>query len=153
MKIYAGNLSYEINDKELRAAFAEFGEVESARVLRDKRNGRSKGTGFVEMPSDVEAQAAIDALNEKELKGRALRVNAARPTENSASNSRSNFKSGNSRGGYGGGGSSRGGYGSSSRGGSSRGGSSRGGSSRGGSTRGGSRSGQGGSGQSRGRSN
>ena len=131
MKIYAGNLSYEINDKELRAAFAEFGEVESARVLRDKRNGRSKGTGFVEMLSDVEAQAAIDALNEKELKGRALRVNAARPSEISSS-SRSNFKSGNSRGGYGGGGSSRGGYGSSSRGGSSRGGSSRGGSSRGG---------------------
>ena len=117
MKIYAGNLSYEINDKELRAAFAEFGEVESARVLRDKRNGRSKGTGFVEMPSEVEAQAAIEALNEKELKGRALRVNAARPSEISSS-SRSNFKSGNSRGGYGSGGSSRGGYGGSSRGGS-----------------------------------
>ena len=132
MKIYAGNLSYEINDKELRAAFAEFGEVESARVLRDKRNGRSKGTGFVEMPSEVEAQAAIEALNEKELQGRALRVNEARPREDSGGSSRGNFKSGNSRGGYGGGGSSRGGYGSSSRGGSSRGGSSRGGSSRGG---------------------
>ena len=149
MKTYAGNLSYEINDKELRATFAEFGEVESARVLRDKRNGRSKGTGFVEMPSDVEAQAAIDALNEKELKGRALRVNAARPSEDSGGSSRGNFKSSSSRGGYGGGGSSRGGYGGSSRGGSSRGGSSRGGSSRGGSSRGGGGGNRGGQGRGR----
>ena len=145
MKIYAGNLSYEITDKDLRAAFAVFGDVESASVLRDKDNGRSKGFGFIEMPSKEEAQAAIEALNEKELQGRALRVNEARPREDSGSNSRGNFKGGNSRGNFKGG-NSRGGYGS---GGSSRGG-------YGGSSRGGSRSGQGGGGnrggQGRGRS-
>ena len=118
MKIYAGNLSYEITDKDLRAAFAVFGDVESASVLRDKDNGRSKGFGFIEMPSKEEAQAAIEALNEKELQGRALRVNEARPREDSGGSSRGNFKGGNSRGGYGSGGSSRGGYGGSSRGGS-----------------------------------
>jgi RNA recognition motif-containing protein len=115
MKIYAGNLSYEVSDEDLRSAFAQFGEVESATVLKDKFSGRSKGFGFVEMPSKEEAQAAIDGLNEKELKGRSMKVNEARPREDR----------GGSRGGFGGRGGSRGGFGG--RGGGGYGGNSRGG--------------------------
>ena len=79
MRIYVGNLSYQVTDEELRQAFEAFGEVSSANVIMDKFSGQSKGFGFVEMPSKSEAEAAISSLNGKELKGRALNVNEARP--------------------------------------------------------------------------
>ena len=79
MDIYVGNLAYTTNDESLRVAFAEFGEVASARVVADRMTGRSKGFGFVEMPDRAQAQAAIDALNGKELDGRTLRVNESQP--------------------------------------------------------------------------
>ena len=83
MKIYVGNLSYEITEEDLRQTFELSGQVESVSIINDKRTGRSKGFGFVEMPSNVEGQAAIEGLNGKELKGRTLNVNKARPrTEN-----------------------------------------------------------------------
>lgn len=79
MNIYVGNLSYEVTEDDLRLAFEQFGHVESANIIKDKYSGRSKGFGFVEMPSKAEAQSAIDGLNGKELQGRALKVNKARP--------------------------------------------------------------------------
>jgi len=79
MRIYVGNLSYEITSDELRTAFAEFGKVDSADVVMERTTGRSRGYGFVEMPSTPEAEAAIAGLNGKTLKGRALTVNQARP--------------------------------------------------------------------------
>jgi RNA recognition motif-containing protein len=81
MNIYVGNLSYSMSDTELREAFAGFGEVSSAKVLMDRETGRSRGFGFVEMPNQSEAEAAIVQLNGKEIEGRALRVNEARPKE------------------------------------------------------------------------
>lgn len=81
MNIYVGNLSYSLDDEELRTAFAAFGEVSSATIIMDKMTGRSKGFGFVEMPVQEEAEAAIKALDGSELKGRNLRVNEARPRE------------------------------------------------------------------------
>ena len=81
MNIYVGNLSYGTNDQLLEELFAEFGAVSSARVIADRDSGRSKGFGFVEMSSQEEAQAAIDALNDKEVDGRKLKVNEARPKE------------------------------------------------------------------------
>jgi cold-inducible RNA-binding protein len=83
MNIYVGNLSYEVDEMDLKEAFEAFGQVESVKVISDNYTGRSKGFGFVEMPDNSEAQSAIDSLNGKELKGRALKVNTARPrTEN-----------------------------------------------------------------------
>jgi len=79
MKIYAGNLSYQVTEDDLRQAFESFGQVESAAIIKDKYSGQSKGFGFIEMPSKTEAQSAIDGLNGKELKGRTLNVNEARP--------------------------------------------------------------------------
>ena len=79
MKIYAGNLSYEVTEEDLRKAFEQFGQVESTTIIKDKYSGQSKGFGFVEFPSKAEGQAAIDGLNGKELKGRTLNVNEARP--------------------------------------------------------------------------
>ena len=79
MKIYVGNLSYEVTEENLRLAFEPFGQVESAIIIKDKHSGQSKGFGFVEMASKAEGQSAIDSLNGKELKGRALNVNEARP--------------------------------------------------------------------------
>jgi len=81
MNIYVGNLSYRMNDGELREVFSEFGEVSSARIINDRETGRSKGFGFVEMPDDNAANAAIEALNGKEVSGRNIRVNEARPRE------------------------------------------------------------------------
>ncbi|MCU7809065.1 MAG: RNA-binding protein, partial [Candidatus Thiodiazotropha sp. (ex Semelilucina semeliformis)] len=77
MNIYVGNLPWSINDNELRDLFAAFGEVSSANVIMDKFSGRSKGFGFVEMANNDEADAAIKALNEKEVDSRNLRVNEA----------------------------------------------------------------------------
>ena len=79
MKIYAGNLSYDVTEEELRQEFLAFGEVASVNIITDKYGGRPKGFGFVEMPSVSEGQAAITALNGKTLKDRTLNVNAARP--------------------------------------------------------------------------
>jgi RNA recognition motif-containing protein len=79
MNIYVGNLSYEVSEEDLRQAFAAFGQVSSATIIKDKYSGQSKGFGFVEMPSAEEARSAISQMNGKDLKGRALNVNEARP--------------------------------------------------------------------------
>ncbi len=79
MNIYVGNLSYEVTVEDLQKAFEVFGHVESAKVIKDMYTGRSKGFGFVEMPTETEAQAAIDDLNGTELKGRNLKIGKARP--------------------------------------------------------------------------
>ena len=80
-KLYVGGLSYSTTEDALRQAFAQAGTVESAAVIMDKMTGRSKGFGFVEMTSDEEAQAAIDMWNGKELDGRTVTVNEARPLQ------------------------------------------------------------------------
>ncbi|MEJ2603488.1 MAG: RNA-binding protein [Gammaproteobacteria bacterium] len=79
--IYVGNLAYSVTSDDLRAVFAEYGEVSSCNVIMDKFSGRSKGFGFVEMPDASAATAAIEALNEQDLQGRNMRVNEARPRE------------------------------------------------------------------------
>lgn len=79
MNIYVGNLSYQVSEEELQKAFEAYGQVESAKIIKDNYSGRSKGFGFVEMPVNEEAEAAIAGLNEKDLKGRAITVNKARP--------------------------------------------------------------------------
>jgi RNA recognition motif-containing protein len=96
-KLYVGNLGYNIEKNDLEQMFAAHGTVTSVQVITDRDSGRSKGFGFVEMGSEGEAQAAIEALNGKSIDGRSLTVNEARPQEN--------------RGGGGGGGGSRGGGG------------------------------------------
>ena len=83
MKIYVGNLSYDVTGEELRQEFAAFGEVESVSIIADKYSGQPKGFGFVEMPSVSEGQAAIAALNGKTLKERTLDVSPARPRSDS----------------------------------------------------------------------
>ena len=120
-KLYVGNLSYNIRDDDLNQAFAQYGSVSSAKVMMDRDTGRSKGFGFVEMGSDAEAQAAINAMNGVPLDGRAIVVNEARPREErpggfggGGGRSGGGFGGGGGRsgggGGYGGGGSG-GGYG------------------------------------------
>ena len=99
-KLYVGNLSYDVTDGALEQLFAAHGTVQSAKVIMDRDTGRSKGFGFVEMSSDAEAQAAIAALNGKDMGGRALTVNEARPREDRGGGGRG----GGGRGGYGGGG-------------------------------------------------
>ena len=79
MNIYVGNLSYEVTEEDLKEAFEVFGEVDTVKVIKDNYTGRSKGFGFVEMSAKAEAQSAIEGLNGKELKGRSLNVNEARP--------------------------------------------------------------------------
>ncbi len=79
MNIYVGNLSYNVSEEDLKAAFEAFGQVVSASIIKDKFSGQSKGFGFVEMPVKEEAQAAISGMNGKDMKGRPLKVNEARP--------------------------------------------------------------------------
>jgi RNA recognition motif-containing protein len=79
MNIYVGNIAWSSKDATLREAFEAYGEVTSAKVITDRDTGRSKGFGFVEMPNDGEAQAAIQALHGKDLDGRPWKVNEARP--------------------------------------------------------------------------
>src|SRR5271154_22803 len=98
-KLYVGNLAYSVNDGDLQQMFAAHGTVQSAQVIMDRDTGRSKGFGFVEMGTDQEAQAAITALNGKEMEGRALTVNEARPKTEGGGRGGS--------GGYGGGGGRR----------------------------------------------
>ncbi len=81
MNIYVGNLSFDTNEPDLQAAFAPYGQVAAVRLITDRTTGRSKGFAFVEMANDSEAQAAIQALNGKDLAGRSLTVNEARPRE------------------------------------------------------------------------
>ncbi len=106
-KLYVGNLAYGVGDADLEQLFSEFGTVQSAQVIQDRDTGRSKGFGFVEMGSEAEAQAAIQALNDQEHNGRRLTVNEAKPREP---------RSGGG-GGYGGGGGGYGGGGGGGRGG------------------------------------
>ena len=81
MNIYVGNLSYEITDDEVKDLFSPHGEISSVSIIKDKQSGQSKGFGFIEMPNQAEAEEAIKALNESELKGRNIKVNQARPKE------------------------------------------------------------------------
>jgi RNA recognition motif-containing protein len=79
MKLFIGNLSYNVTDGDLRQAFEAFGKIASATVIMDEQSGRSKGFGFVEMPVQAEAKSAIEVLNGKAMKGRTITVNEARP--------------------------------------------------------------------------
>jgi RNA recognition motif-containing protein len=79
MNLYVGNLSYQMTDDELRAAFEPYGEVSSAKIIRDRETGRSKGFGFVEMPVESEGEEAIRQLDNADFGGRNLKVNQARP--------------------------------------------------------------------------
>ena len=97
MKMYVGNLSRDISEDELKTEFAAFGAVDSVVLIKDKFSGTAKGFGFVEMPVRSEAEAAIAGLNDKEIKGRKMVVNEARPMADRKSNDRS--RSGNSGGG------------------------------------------------------
>ena len=81
MNIYCGNISYDTSEDDLKDLFGQYGEVSSVRVIKDRDTGRSKGFGFVDMDNDDEAREAIEALNEKDHMGRALRINEARPRE------------------------------------------------------------------------
>ena len=107
-KLYVGNLSYEVSDGDLATMFAAFGTVQSAQIIMDRDTGRSKGFGFVEMSSDQEAQAAITGLNGKEVGGRSLTVNEARPkTEGGGRHGGGGGGGGGGGRGYGGGGGRR----------------------------------------------
>lgn len=101
MSIYVGNLSYEVTEADLSEAFSAYGSVKRVQLPTDRETGRMRGFGFVEMSSDAEEQAAIDALDGAEWMGRDMKVNKARPRDNS--NSRGSF-------GGGGGGGRRGSY-------------------------------------------
>ncbi len=79
MNIYVGNLSYDMSEEDLRNSFEDHGTVDSAKIIMDRESGRSKGFGFVEMPDNSEATAAIQELNEAMVNGRPLRVNEAKP--------------------------------------------------------------------------
>ena len=117
MNIYVGNLSYEVTEEDLKKAFEAFGEVDTVKVIKDNYTGRSKGFGFVEMSAKSEAQSAIEGLNGKDLKGRNLNVNEARPRPDGR---RGGARPGGPR--HGGGGRGGGGYGGGGRGGGGRGG-------------------------------
>lgn len=94
-KLYVGNLSYSTRDESLRRAFSEFGNVTSAKVMMERESDRSKGFGFVEMSSAQEAQAAIEGLNGRQVDGRALTVNIARPMEPRSGGGGGGFRGGN----------------------------------------------------------
>jgi RNA recognition motif-containing protein len=115
-KLYVGNLSYNTTSSELEQLFGAHGTVQSAEVISDRDTGRSKGFGFVQMGSDAEAQAAIADMNGKEIDGRALTVNEAKPREErprggGGGGGRGGYGGGGGGGGRGGGGGGRGGYG------------------------------------------
>jgi RNA recognition motif-containing protein len=113
MKLYVGNLSFQTSNEDLQQLFAQAGTVESASVVEDRDTGRSRGFGFVEMSTKEEGEAAIAQFNGKEVNGRNLTVNEAKPREN---------RGGGGRGGFGGGRGGGGGYGGNRRGGRSGGG-------------------------------
>jgi|SRR6185295_289031 len=99
MNLYVGNLSYRLTEDQLRSAFEEFGRVSSCTIIKDKVTGQSKGFGFLEMPESGEAEAAISNLNGRDLMGRKINVNEARPRENRAAGAGGGSRSS----GYGGG--------------------------------------------------
>ena len=101
-RIFVGNLPFSATDQVLQETFAQYGTVESAKVITDRMSGRSKGFGFVEMSTEEEAQKAIEMFNGKELDGRNLTVNEAKPMEPRAPRTGGGF-GGGSRGGFGGG--------------------------------------------------
>ncbi len=103
MNIYVGNLSYSVSETDLREAFAAYGQVATASIIKDKFSGESRGFGFVEMPTKEEAEKAIAALNGKDLKGRTMTVNEAKPRTDRPRTS----GGGGGRGGFGGGGGGR----------------------------------------------
>jgi RNA recognition motif-containing protein len=107
MKLYVGNLSFNTSNLDLQDMFGAFGTVQSANIVEDRETGRSRGFGFVEMSSKSEGEEAISGLNGKEVDGRSLTVNEAKPREDRGG-SRGGFGGGGNRGGGGGG---RGGYG------------------------------------------
>ena len=112
MKLYVGNLSFQTSSDDLQQLFAQAGTVESASVVEDRDTGRSRGFGFVEMSSKEEGAAAIEQFNGKEVNGRNLTVNEAKPRENRSGGGgggRGGYGGGGGRGGYGGGGGGRGG--------------------------------------------
>lgn len=111
MNIYVGNLSAEVSEEDLRQAFEAFGEIASVTIIKDKFSGKSRGFGFVEMPSNEEAQSAIEDLNGKDLKGQILNVNEARPRSENRGGRRDYGGRKEGRGGRGGYGGSKGGYG------------------------------------------
>ncbi len=112
MNIYVGNLIFDVSEDDLREAFEEFGEITEVRLIMDKYSGKSKGFGFIEMPSKEEAEKAIEEMNGKEFKGRAMNVNEAKPKVD-----RGGRGGGGRRGGFGGGGGGRRGGSGNSRGG------------------------------------
>ena len=118
-KLYVGNLAFQTTSQDIQDLFAQAGTVESASVIEDRATGQSKGFAFVEMSTEEEAAAAIDQFNGKELAGRMLKVNEARPRENRGGGGGRGFGGGGNRGGYGGnrggGGGNRGGGGSQGR--------------------------------------
>ncbi|HEV7890644.1 MAG TPA: RNA-binding protein [Pyrinomonadaceae bacterium] len=113
MKLYVGNLSFNTSSEDLQELFAQSGTVETANIVEDRDTGRSRGFGFVEMSSREEGEAAIQQLNGKEVGGRALTVNEAKPREDRGGSR----GGGGGRGGFGGGGGNRGGGGGGNRGG------------------------------------
>ncbi len=122
MNIYVGNLSWSMTDGDLEGLFTPYGAVSSAKILKDKMSGRSKGFGFVEMADDEAAKTAIANLNETEIQGRKIIVNESQPRpEGSGFKKSGGFGGGNrgggGRGGYGGGNRGGGGYGGGNRGG------------------------------------
>ncbi|MCK4898366.1 MAG: RNA-binding protein [Anaerolineales bacterium] len=88
MNLYVGNLNWQTTEADLQAAFEAFGQVSSVTIIKDKYTGQSRGFGFVEMTDDSEGQAAIDGLNGKELDGRTLRIDLARPRDDSKDRNR-----------------------------------------------------------------
>ena len=112
MNIYVGNLAPDVTEDDLKAAFSAFGQVQTATVIKDKFSGESRGFGFVEMPAKAEAQTAITEMNGKDLKGRTLNVNEARPKTERPRGGGGGYGGGGRRGGGGGGyGGGRGGRG------------------------------------------
>jgi RNA recognition motif-containing protein len=93
MNIYVSNLSFNVQDEDLKSYFADYGEVASAKVINDKETGRSRGFGFVEMPDDTAAQKAIAELDGATVDGRAIKVNVAKPREERSNNNRRSFTS------------------------------------------------------------
>ena len=111
-KLYVGNLSFHTTSQDLQELFGQVGTVESAQIIEDRDTGQSKGFAFVEMSTDSEAASAIDQFNGKEVAGRMLKVNEARPRENRAGGGGGGRGFGGNRGGGGGYGGNRGGGGS-----------------------------------------
>lgn len=116
MNIYVGNLSWQMTDEDLRTLFEQYGSVTSAKIVKDKVSGRSKGFGFVEMPDDTEAQNALSSLYDSEVLGRKIIVNEAQPKPQNGGGGGGGFKKrsfgggGGNSGGSGGGGYKKGGF-------------------------------------------